>query len=172
MNKFRTQDQNDEWCRNTQDTTSVGMIWGHALVKENRWCQRKWSEACVILKTEDVIVNRDCGRTIPDSYITLMDKWFYIIILIYSYQQCTTVLHMNNPFMNNPFKVHIQLFQLRLSWRKGKRSKMSAKSLSGKTSFIPEYITMHVFSTKLKIRSCFLMNINPQKLNFVLLVYF
>ena len=37
-------------------------------MKENRWCQRKWSEACVILKTEDVIVNRDCGRTIPDSY--------------------------------------------------------------------------------------------------------
>ncbi len=44
------------------------------LVKENRFCQRKWSEACVILKTEDVIVNRDCGRTIPDSYITLMDR--------------------------------------------------------------------------------------------------
>ena len=44
------------------------------LVKENRWCQRKWSEACVILKTEEVIVNRDCGRIIPDSYITLKDK--------------------------------------------------------------------------------------------------
>ena len=49
----------------------------------------------------------------------------------------------------------IQLFQLR-----GKRSNMSAKGLSGKTNFISEYITIHRFSTKLKIRSCFLMNIN------------
>ncbi len=37
---------------------------------------------------------------------------------------------------------------------------MSAKGLSGKTSFIPEYITIHRFSTKFKIRPCFLMNIN------------
>ena len=37
---------------------------------------------------------------------------------------------------------------------------MSAKGLSGKTSFIPKYITIHRFSTKFKIRSCFLMNIN------------
>ncbi len=42
-------------------------------MKENRWCQRKLSEACVILETEDVIVDRVCGRTIPDSYITLID---------------------------------------------------------------------------------------------------
>ena len=28
------------------------------------------------------------------------------------------------------------------------------------TSFIPGYITIHRFSTKFKIRSCFLMNIN------------
>ncbi len=28
---------------------------------------------------------------------------------------------------------------------------MSAKGLSGKTSFIPEYITIHRFSTKFKI---------------------
>ena len=37
---------------------------------------------------------------------------------------------------------------------------MSAKGLSANTSFIPEYITIHRFSTKFKIRSCFLMNIN------------
>ena len=37
---------------------------------------------------------------------------------------------------------------------------MSAKCLSGKTSFIPECNTIHRFSTKFKIRSCFLMNIN------------
>ena len=37
---------------------------------------------------------------------------------------------------------------------------MSAKGFSGKTSFIPEYITIHRFSTKVKIISCFLMNIN------------
>ena len=37
---------------------------------------------------------------------------------------------------------------------------MSVRGLSGKTSFIPEYITIHRFSAKFKIRSCFLMNIN------------
>ncbi len=37
---------------------------------------------------------------------------------------------------------------------------MSAKGFLGKTSFIPEYITIHRFSTKFKIRYCFLMNIN------------
>ncbi len=59
-----------------------------------------------------------------------------------------------------PIGGRIQLFQLRLSRRKGKKSNMSAKGLSRKTSFIPEYITIHRFSTKFKIRSCFLMNIN------------
>ncbi len=49
---------------------------------------------------------------------------------------------------------------VRLSRRQGKRSNMSAKGLSGKTSFIPEYITVHRFSTKFKIKSWFLMNIN------------
>ena len=58
------------------------------------------------------------------------------------------------------FWLCIQLFQLRLSRRKGRRSNMSAKGLSGKTSFIPEYITIHRFSAKFKIRSCFLMNRN------------
>ena len=37
---------------------------------------------------------------------------------------------------------------------------MSVKGLSGKTSFIPEYITIHRFSTKFRIRACILMNIN------------
>ena len=37
---------------------------------------------------------------------------------------------------------------------------MSAKSLSGKTSFIPENITIQRYSTQFKIRPCFLMNIN------------
>ena len=50
----------------------------------------------------------------------------------------------------------IQLFQLRLSRRKGKRLNMSAKGLSGKTSFIPEYITIHRFSTKFKLDLAFL----------------
>ena len=40
------------------------------------------------------------------------------------------------------------------------RSNMSAKGLSGKTSLISEYINIYRFSTKFKIRSCFLMNIN------------
>ncbi len=51
--------------------------------------------------------------------------------------------------------VCIQLFQLRLSRRKGKRSNMSAKGLSGKTSFIPEYITIRTFSS-LKLDLAFL----------------
>ena len=37
---------------------------------------------------------------------------------------------------------------------------MSTKGLSGKTSFISEYITIHGFSTESEIESCFLMNIN------------
>ena len=37
---------------------------------------------------------------------------------------------------------------------------MNARGLTGKTSFISEYITIHRFPTKFKIRSCFLMNIN------------
>ncbi len=37
---------------------------------------------------------------------------------------------------------------------------MSAKGLSGKTRFITEYVTIHRFSTKFEIRSCFLMNIS------------
>ncbi len=54
---------------------------------------------------------------------------------------------------------------------------MSAKGLSGKTSFIPEYVTIHRFSTKFKIRSCFFYEYksrlhNPIILNFVPLVYF
>ncbi len=53
---------------------------------------------------------------------------------------------------------------------------MSAKGFSGKTSFIPEYITIHRFSTKFKIRSCFLMNRNRDYVSletkFVLFVYF
>ncbi len=37
---------------------------------------------------------------------------------------------------------------------------MSSKGLSGKISFIPEYLTIHGFPTKLTIRSCFLLNVN------------
>ena len=40
--------------------------------------------------------------------------------------------------------------------KKGKRSNMSAKGLSGKISFIPEYITIHRFSTKFKLDLAFL----------------
>ncbi len=37
---------------------------------------------------------------------------------------------------------------------------MNAKSLSGMTSFIPQYIAIHRFSTKYKIISCFHIDIN------------
>ena len=44
---------------------------GHAIswenmrpaIKENRGCQRRWNEACMIFKTKNVIVNRDCGTS-------------------------------------------------------------------------------------------------------------
>ncbi len=41
-----------------------------------------------------------------------------------------------------------------------KRSNMSTKGLSGMTSLIPEHITIHRFSTKIKIKPCSLMNTN------------
>ncbi len=59
-------------------------------------------------------------------------------------------------------KICIQLFQLRSSQRQGKRSNTSAKGLSGKTSFIPEYITAHRFSTKFKIKSYFFYEYKSQ----------
>ena len=53
---------------------------------------------------------------------------------------------------------------------------MSTKDLLGMTSFINEYITIHRFSTKFKIKSCFLMNTNRDQesleAKFVLFVYF
>ena len=55
----------------------------------------------------------------------------------------------------------IQLFQLRLSRGKGKRSNMSAKGLSGKTSFIPKTLPFIGFPLSLKLDLVFLyMNIN------------
>ena len=45
------------------------------LVKENRWCQRRWSEACLIAKTEHAIANRDCGRTLPHVYLPLVERF-------------------------------------------------------------------------------------------------
>ena len=45
-----------------------------AIVKESRWCQRRWSEACMIFRTEGAIANRDCGRTLPHVYRPLNEK--------------------------------------------------------------------------------------------------
>ena len=50
----------------------------------------------------------------------------------------------------------IQLFQLRLSRRKGKRSNMSAKGLSGKSSFIPETLPFIGFPLSFKLDLAFL----------------
>ena len=44
--------------------------------------------------------------------------------------------------------------------KKREKVEYERERLIGKDSFIPEYITIHRFSTKFKIRSCFLMNIN------------
>ena len=44
------------------------------VIKENRWCQRRWNEACMIFKTKNVIVNRDCGKVLPDVYRSLIDQ--------------------------------------------------------------------------------------------------
>ena len=55
---------------------------GHAIswenmrpvMKENRWCQRRWIEACMTFKTKNVIVNRDYGKVLPDVYKSLIDQ--------------------------------------------------------------------------------------------------
>ncbi len=48
------------------------------------------------------------------------------------------------------------VFQLRLSPRQGKRSNMSAKGLSGKTSFIPEILPLIGVPLSLKLGLAFL----------------
>ena len=55
---------------------------GHAIswknmwpvIKKNRWCQRRCNEACMIFKTKNVMVNRDCGKVLPDVYKSLIDQ--------------------------------------------------------------------------------------------------
>ena len=44
--------------------------------------------------------------------------------------------------------------------KKREKVEYERERLIGKDCFIPEYITIHRFSTKFKIRACFLMNIN------------
>ncbi len=67
--------------------------------------------------------------------------------------------HMIRSFSSCPI-VHTAAISIKVVLKEGERSNMSAKGLSEKTSFIPEYITIHRFSTKFKIKSCFLMNVN------------
>ncbi len=51
------------------------------VIKENRWCQRRWNEACMIFKTKNVIVNRDCRKVLPDVYRSLIDQlWARLIV--------------------------------------------------------------------------------------------
>ena len=42
---------------------------------------------------------------------------------------------------------------------------MSTNGLSGMASFIPEYINIHRFSTKFKIRCCFLVHVSGNKVS-------
>ncbi len=92
----------------------------------------------------------------------LVDINYFSVIWVFRTKSCSSPVTLCE-FRGISLPLHdlcIQLFQLRLSRRQGKRSNMNAKGLSGKTSFIPEYNIIHRFSTKFKIRSCFLMNIN------------
>ena len=54
-----------------------------------------------------------------------------------------------------PLRYIIQLIQLRLSHRKGKRSNTSAKGLLGMTSFIPETLPFIGFPLILKLNLAF-----------------
>ena len=47
-----------------------------AIVKESRWCQRRWSEAYMIFRPEGAIANWDCWRALLDAYRPLMKKVF------------------------------------------------------------------------------------------------
>lgn len=51
------------------DWTNISII--H---KETRWHQRKWLEAIEIAKHQNVLFNRDSGRTLPDSYSSIIKK--------------------------------------------------------------------------------------------------
>ncbi len=67
--------------------------------------------------------------------------------------------------LNNMGKQHVTYTAISIKVAPKKREKVEYErelGLSGKTSFIPEYNTIHRFSTKFKIRSCFLMNINRE----------
>ena len=44
------------------------------IIKDNRLCQRRWNEACVIFKTKNFILNTHCGKVSPDVYKSLIDQ--------------------------------------------------------------------------------------------------
>ena len=55
--------------------------------------------------------------------------------------------------------LYTAIISIKVVPKKRENVEYECERLSGETSFIPEYITIHMFSTKFKIRSWFLMNI-------------
>ena len=46
------------------------------LATQDCWSKRKWIEALIITNRQDVLFNRDCGRTKPPSYRNIVHKLY------------------------------------------------------------------------------------------------
>ena len=56
------------------NTTGHGINWAATSIVQNetKYQQRKWLEACEISRGQDVLFNRDRGRTLPGNYLCLV----------------------------------------------------------------------------------------------------
>jgi len=45
------------------------------LASEACWNKRKLTESCLIASENDVLFNKDCGRTVPFSYLPVINKF-------------------------------------------------------------------------------------------------
>ncbi|KAK3716447.1 hypothetical protein QZH41_007056 [Actinostola sp. cb2023] len=44
------------------------------LASENNWVKRRWTEAWFIARNNQALFNRDCGRTLPNTYFPLLHR--------------------------------------------------------------------------------------------------
>jgi len=44
------------------------------LASENNWVKRRWTEAWFIARNNQALFNRDCGRTMPNTYFPLLHR--------------------------------------------------------------------------------------------------
>ena len=55
------------------------------LATQDCWSKRKWTEALIIANRQDVLFNRDCGRTIPPNYRNIVHKLYNSFIYLFIY---------------------------------------------------------------------------------------